>query len=178
TGRVGINAPEPKATLDVQMSEDNKDATTNEGIMAPQLSKSRVAKITAPVEGTLVYVVDDANKGGLIASYSGSDPKVAKIDAKGYYYFDGTEWVKSVGKGGGANDDIWQKQPNGDVKLVAPEFKKLRNVLYTAKGAYNSVPALKDREITMIAPNNGISTIPLDLSQSNYSNTSVFNLGY
>ncbi|MCK0205814.1 hypothetical protein [Ornithobacterium rhinotracheale] len=109
TGRVGINTPDPKATLDISVSEANKDATTNEGIMAPQLSKERVAKIAAPVEGTLVYVVDDADKGGLISDYKGRDAKVEKIDTKGYYYFDGTEWVKSAGKGSGASGEIWRE---------------------------------------------------------------------
>ncbi|MGV4462876.1 hypothetical protein ACQ1PR_04725 [Ornithobacterium rhinotracheale] len=107
TGRVGINISDPQATLDIQVSEANKDSDTNEGIIAPKLSKERIAKIAEPVEGTLVYATD--------ATYSGAEPKVAKIDGKGYYYFDGTEWVKSTGKGSGANDGYWAQRNNGGV---------------------------------------------------------------
>ncbi|MDY3339370.1 hypothetical protein PG279_09305 [Riemerella anatipestifer] len=99
SGKVEVNISSPRATLDVQPNATNSqdNAKTNEGILAPQLSKTRVANIEAPVEGTLVYVIDDANKtNGTINAYTGADPKVAKITEKGYYYYNGTEWVKSA----------------------------------------------------------------------------------
>ncbi|MBT0552490.1 hypothetical protein J5304_11040, partial [Riemerella anatipestifer] len=99
SGKVGVNTSSPRATLDVQPSATNSqgDAKTNEGILAPKLSKTRVASIEAPVEGTLVYVIDDATKtNGAISNYTGNDTKVAKITEKGYYYYNGTEWVKSA----------------------------------------------------------------------------------
>ncbi|WP_052911832.1 hypothetical protein [Riemerella anatipestifer] len=107
SGKVGINISSPRATLDVQPNATNSqdDAKTNEGILAPKLSKIRVASIEAPVEGTLVYVIDDATKvKGTINDYTGSDPKVAKITEKGYYYYNGTEWVKSAA---GSLDQEW-----------------------------------------------------------------------
>ncbi|MGP2569470.1 hypothetical protein ACT4R9_02530 [Ornithobacterium rhinotracheale] len=172
TGRVGINIPDPKATLDISVSEANKDATTNEGIMAPQLSKERVAKIAAPVEGTLVYVVDDADKGGLISDYKGRDAKVEKIDTKGYYYFDGTEWVKSAGKGGGANDDIWQKQSNGDVKLVDADIES--EILYTPYGGHFNYPT----SFRAYAYNNGDEISNIDRIGLENANASLVNYGY
>ncbi|MDY3317154.1 hypothetical protein PG630_07525 [Riemerella anatipestifer] len=107
SGKVGINISSPRATLDVQPNATNSkdDAKTNEGILAPKLSKTRVASIEAPVEGTLVYVIDDATKvNGTINAYKGTDPKVAKITEKGYYYYNGTEWVKSTA---GAKEQEW-----------------------------------------------------------------------
>ncbi|MDY3315830.1 hypothetical protein PG630_00705 [Riemerella anatipestifer] len=107
SGKVGINISSPQATLDIQPNPLNSqaDAKTNEGILAPRLSKSRVAGIETPVEGTLVYVIDDATKvKGTINDYTGSDPKVAKITEKGYYYYNGTEWVKSAA---GSLDQEW-----------------------------------------------------------------------
>ncbi|NHW22551.1 hypothetical protein HA072_26305, partial [Escherichia coli] len=61
SGKVGVNTSSPQATLDIQPTAKNGDvtATTNEGILAPKLSKTRVASIATPVEGTLVYVLDD-----------------------------------------------------------------------------------------------------------------------
>ncbi|MEC5394911.1 hypothetical protein [Bergeyella sp. RCAD1439] len=98
-GKMGINTSSPKATLEVQPSAVNlgDTATTNEGIIAPKLSKTRIAAIANPIEGTLVYATDeDASK---ISAYAGDNAKVAKITEKGYYYYNGTEWVKSTGSG-------------------------------------------------------------------------------
>ncbi|MBT0552137.1 hypothetical protein [Riemerella anatipestifer] len=119
SGKVGVNISSPRATLDVQPNATNSqdNAKTNEGILAPQLSKTRVASIEAPVEGTLVYVIDDANKtNGTIGAYKGTDPKVAKITEKGYYYYNGTEWVKPNNV---TNDIIWGKD-GSDAKLIYP----------------------------------------------------------
>ncbi|MCK0206387.1 hypothetical protein [Ornithobacterium rhinotracheale] len=90
TGRVGINEDNPKATLEVNISEANKNGNTNEGIIAPQVSKARLAKVTKPEEGTLVYVKK-------VAGYVGADFKVEKVDDKGYYFYNGTQWIKVVG---------------------------------------------------------------------------------
>ncbi|MDY3363809.1 hypothetical protein PG623_07330 [Riemerella anatipestifer] len=106
SGKVGVNISSPRATLDVQPNATNSqdNAKTNEGILAPKLSKIRVASIETPIEGTLVYVIDDATKtNGAISNYTGNDTKVAKITEKGYYYYNGTEWVRKEGN----NDDIW-----------------------------------------------------------------------
>ncbi|MDY3520285.1 hypothetical protein PG614_00740 [Riemerella anatipestifer] len=119
SGKVGVNISSPRATLDVQPNATNSqdDAKTNEGILAPKLSKIRVASIEAPVEGTLVYVIDDASKtNGAISNYTGNDTKVAKITEKGYYYYNGTEWVKP---NNATNDIIWGKEGN-DARLVYP----------------------------------------------------------
>ncbi|MBT0552298.1 hypothetical protein [Riemerella anatipestifer] len=137
SGKVGVNISLPRATLDVQPNATNSqdNAKTNEGILAPQLSKTRVASIEAPVEGTLVYVIDDSTKtNGAISNYTGNDTKVAKITEKGYYYYNGTEWVKSTGN----NDDIWQKQNSGNIRLIDSEIKDI--VQYTPTGSYQKYP--------------------------------------
>ncbi|MBV7439856.1 hypothetical protein KRX57_00310 [Weeksellaceae bacterium TAE3-ERU29] len=89
-GTVGINVEAPSATLEIRPSSDNAapSATTNEGILVPKLTKERVANITDGnlVEGTMVYVEG--------ATYSGSNDKVSKIDANGFYYYDNNIWVK------------------------------------------------------------------------------------
>ncbi|EKB54423.1 hypothetical protein HMPREF9699_01966, partial [Bergeyella zoohelcum ATCC 43767] len=111
-GKVGVNTIEPSATMDIRPSTANaqKEATTNEGIIAPKLSKTRIANIETPVEGTLVYATDETTSP--ISSYTGNDPKVAKITEKGYYYYNGTEWVKA---GSDVTDQLWAQRDNGGV---------------------------------------------------------------
>lgn len=98
TGRLGINTTNPLATLDVQPK--NISGTTNEGIIAPKLSKQRVASIAFPEEGTMVYV-DDVSYAG---SSSVADNRVSDITVKGYYFYNGTKWVgTSALLGGGSS---------------------------------------------------------------------------
>lgn len=90
-GKVGINTDRPAATLDINANAENskETATTNEGLLIPRLSKTRVAQMTTPSESTLVYVKD--------ITYTGNDAKVSDINEKGFYYYDGTsKWVKAV----------------------------------------------------------------------------------
>ncbi|MDY6025077.1 MAG: hypothetical protein SPI78_02375, partial [Bergeyella zoohelcum] len=47
-----------------------------------------------------------------ISAYTGGDTKVAKITEKGYYYYNGTEWVKA---GSDATDQLWAQRDNGGV---------------------------------------------------------------
>ncbi|VDH04587.1 hypothetical protein [Bergeyella zoohelcum] len=111
-GKVGVNTVTPSATMDVQPNSDNArvEAKTNEGIIAPKLSKTRIANIATPVEGTLVYATDETTSP--ISAYTGGDTKVAKITEKGYYFYNGTEWVKA---GSDANDQLWAQRDNGGV---------------------------------------------------------------
>ncbi|MRM83122.1 DUF4200 domain-containing protein [Riemerella anatipestifer] len=106
-GKVGINTSSPNATLEIKPNTTNLLGATNEGIIVPKLSKTRVAKMPSPQEGTLVYVVDDAKAedgGGTIASYTGTDVRVTDITEKGYYYYNGTKWVKSAASTGVSNN--------------------------------------------------------------------------
>ncbi|VDH04125.1 hypothetical protein [Bergeyella zoohelcum] len=111
-GKVGVNTIEPSATMDVQPNSDNArvEAKTNEGIIAPKLSKTRIANIETPVEGTLVYATDETTSP--ISAYTGGDTKVAKITEKGYYFYNGTEWVKA---GAEAVDQLWAQRDNNGV---------------------------------------------------------------
>lgn len=89
TANVGINTKTPQSTLDVRPSDPS--GNTNEGIQAPRLTKTRLAAVAAPLEGTMVYVVAE---GGSFSSYVGSNPAVSDVTAVGYYYFDGMKWMQ------------------------------------------------------------------------------------
>lgn len=81
-GRVGINTASPEATLSIEVDPANalSTATSNEGVLIPKLSKARIANITTPVDATMIYVSD--------LTYTGTNPAVADITSKGFYYYD------------------------------------------------------------------------------------------
>lgn len=86
-GNIGVNIDQPNATLHMEVAPVNADNDTNQGILIPKLSKTRVAAIadTNLTEGTLVYIDS-------ITGYSGTNTKVTKIISEGFYYYDGTSW--------------------------------------------------------------------------------------
>ncbi|VDH03352.1 hypothetical protein [Bergeyella zoohelcum] len=135
SGKVGINTVTPSATMDVQPNSDNArvEAKTNEGIIAPKLSKTRIANIETPVEGTLVYATDETTSP--ISAYTGGDTKVAKITEKGYYYYNGTEWVKA---GSDATDQLWAQRDNGGVieTYLKPAAVNQNNFYYSNNGLH------------------------------------------
>ena len=103
-GKVGVNTDNPKATLDIQPSPANAlpTATTNEGVLIPKLSKTRVANIATPEDATMIYVSD--------VTYTGTNPAVADITSKGFYYYDAdpvmpinSKWKKLNVNAGGTN---------------------------------------------------------------------------
>ncbi|VDH04709.1 hypothetical protein [Bergeyella zoohelcum] len=137
-GKVGVNTIEPSATMDIRPSTANaqKEATTNEGIIAPKLSKTRIANIATPVEGTLVYATDETTSP--ISAYTGGDTKVAKITEKGYYYYNGTEWVKA---GSEVNSGEWVYDPvTKRINLKRSGNDPFKNlVYYTEKGSHRDI---------------------------------------
>ena len=103
-GRVGINTASPEATLSIEVDPANalSTATSNEGVLIPKLSKARIANITTPVDATMIYVSD--------LTYTGTNPAVADITSKGFYYYDedpvmpvNSKWKKLNVNAGGTN---------------------------------------------------------------------------
>jgi hypothetical protein len=84
--QVGVNTASPQTTLDI--TAENTDATTAEGIIAPRLTgdqiKGKDAKYTVAQTGAFVYVT---------AAVTGTPAgKTVNITTTGYYYFDGSLW--------------------------------------------------------------------------------------
>lgn len=75
-GQVGINNPDPKATLHI----DAKTTTgsTNEGILIPRVTTAKAQAMTGAEEATLVYISDGVAGTGVASEVSG----------KGFYFFD------------------------------------------------------------------------------------------
>jgi len=88
---IGALTP-PKATLDVVAGKT--DGSTSEGFLAPRLDRAALnnaetdGKYTKDQEGAIVYILD--------ASTGSQTGQAINVDAKGYYYFDGSIWVHFV----------------------------------------------------------------------------------
>lgn len=85
--QIGVNTEMPKATMHVVPTTIGSG--TAEGFIAPNLTRSQLigkdVQYTAAQKGAMVYVTDLS--GTLTA-------KTTKVDAIGYYYFDGSIWQK------------------------------------------------------------------------------------
>lgn len=104
-GRTGITTEKPFATLDI---EKNPASKLN-GILIPRVTKAEAETMgqntgglatDALKESTLVYINDTANGTG--TTYT------SKVDAKGFYYFDGKEWVKVGGGAATSSTQNWE----------------------------------------------------------------------
>ncbi|MFV0531288.1 MAG: hypothetical protein ACK5MD_07590 [Flavobacteriales bacterium] len=86
-GQVGVNTQAPKATLDVVAKKT--DGTTAEGVIAPRLTGDQIkaadAQYGVAQEGTLVYATVAVNN---------ATTKTVNITKEGYYYFDGSVWIR------------------------------------------------------------------------------------
>jgi len=98
--QIGVNTPDPKATLDI--TAKNLTGTSAEGILIPRVDRQRAQSMTGVEISTLIYVNSIAT-----GSQAGT---AANIDAAGYYYFDGSAWIKLNAGGSSAEDtNIYNK---------------------------------------------------------------------
>ncbi|AZA53537.1 hypothetical protein [Chryseobacterium sp. G0201] len=82
--QVGFNTTTPKATIDIVAKSTT--GATPEGLLVPRVSRQKAQTMTGVETSTLIYVNDIAGT----AAGSG-----VNINAVGYYYFNGTLWVKT-----------------------------------------------------------------------------------
>ena len=89
-GRVGVNTTTPASTMDIVGVP--ADDTVTDGLIAPRLTgdelKAKDALYTSAQTGALVYAK---------AAVGTASTKTANVTSAGYYWFDGTVWVKASG---------------------------------------------------------------------------------
>lgn len=94
-GRIGMNTPDPKATLDITAKTDGRSQA--EGLMIPRLTGDQIQTMTASIqpgaESLMIYAT---------ASPVSPTSKVAKITQPGYYFWNGTQWESM-----GTNSNIY-----------------------------------------------------------------------
>ncbi|WP_312306078.1 tail fiber domain-containing protein [Chryseobacterium sp.] len=88
-GRIGINTPNPKATLDITAKTDG--AAAAEGLMIPRLTGDQIQTMTANMqpgtESLMIYAT---------AVPASPTAKVARITQPGYYFWNGSNWEGMV----------------------------------------------------------------------------------
>lgn len=86
SGQVGINSTTPASTLDIVAKNATGTSTNVDGVLIPRVTRQRVQDMVGVPSSTLVYINEVS---------SGTQTGTAvNIDAVGYYYFNGTAWVK------------------------------------------------------------------------------------
>ncbi|EKB54337.1 hypothetical protein HMPREF9699_01968, partial [Bergeyella zoohelcum ATCC 43767] len=102
-------------------------------------------------------------------AYTGNDPKVAKITEKGYYFYNGTEWVKA---GSDANDQLWAQRDNGGVTetYLKPADNKSDRISYYSNDYLNSGLGIKIGNAP-VKQEESETAYTLDISSSAFKNT-------
>ena len=86
SAQVGINTSSPTATLDVVAKNATGTSSNVDGVLIARVDRQRAQVMTGVPTSTLIYVnnIATGSQGGTAVN----------IDAVGYYYFNGTAWVK------------------------------------------------------------------------------------
>lgn len=100
SAQVGVGTTAPASSLDVVANIPTGTATTTDGLLIPRITRERARAMTGITTSTLVYV-DVLNAGTQTL-------KAQFIDSVGFYYFDGTNWIKVANS---SNDD-WKVTGN------------------------------------------------------------------
>lgn len=89
--QVGVNTPNPTSTMDIT-AKNATGATTNvDGLLVPRVDRQRAQSMTGVPTSTLIYVNNIA---------TGAQAGIAvNVDTVGYYYYNGTVWVKLASGG-------------------------------------------------------------------------------
>ncbi|WP_415325852.1 hypothetical protein [Chryseobacterium sp. MMS23-Vi53] len=84
--QVGVNTSAPKATFDITAKSDKGTSTNPEGLLVPRVDRQKAQSMTGVETSTMIYV-NNVSTGTLAGT-------AVNIDKVGYYYFNGTAWVK------------------------------------------------------------------------------------
>ncbi|WP_449401341.1 hypothetical protein [Chryseobacterium wanjuense] len=95
--QVGINTQAPASTLDITAINSTGTSKNVDGLLVPRVDRQRAQSMTSIPSSTLIYVNSIAT-----GTQSGI---AANIDAVGYYYYDGTAWIK-LNRGSGSQSMV------------------------------------------------------------------------
>ncbi|MCS3867635.1 hypothetical protein J3D55_000551 [Chryseobacterium ginsenosidimutans] len=85
--QIGINQPNPSATLDVTAKVATGTTTTTEGILIPRVTRERAQNMTGVPTSTMIYINEV-----ITGTQTGT---TANVGTPGFYYFNGTAWIKT-----------------------------------------------------------------------------------
>ncbi|WP_184186569.1 hypothetical protein [Chryseobacterium defluvii] len=84
--QVGINTDTPEATFDITAKNPTGTSTDVDGLLLPRVDRQKAQSMTGVPVSTLIYVNSIAT-----GTQTGT---AANIDSAGYYYFNGSAWIK------------------------------------------------------------------------------------
>lgn len=84
--QVGINTSTPTSTLDVIAKNATGSASNVDGLLVPRVDRLRAQSMSAVPTSTMIYI-NNAATGTQLGT-------TVNVDTVGYYYFNGTAWVK------------------------------------------------------------------------------------
>ncbi len=84
--QIGINTTIPSASLDIAARNSSGTSTDVDGILIPRVDRQRAQNMLGMATSTMIYVNDIST-----GSQAGT---AANIDSVGFYYYNGTVWVK------------------------------------------------------------------------------------
>lgn len=123
-GRIGMNTPDPKATLDITAKTDGRAQT--EGLMIPRLTGDQIQTMTAGIqpgtESLMIYAT---------ATPVSPTSKVAKITQPGYYFWNGAQWESM-----GVNSNIYTSDGAITTSLAARNVDlNGKNLVFSGSGS-------------------------------------------
>ena len=98
-GQVGVNTPSPNATFDITAKNSTGTSTNKDGLLIPRIDRQRAQSMTNVETSTMIYVNDIST-----GTQAGS---AVNIDASGYYYYDGSAWVKFSSGNSGVDKTLY-----------------------------------------------------------------------
>lgn len=143
--QVGINNTSPAATLDITAKNQTGTASNVDGLLVPRVDRQRAQSMTGIPTSTLIFVN---------ALLPGSQAGItANIDSTGYYYFDGSAWVKLNAASGPAASPVNIYNTDGNLngnRIVTQAGNTLRfdataTNAFSVDGNTFSVDAANDR---------------------------------
>ncbi|TDP61760.1 beta strand repeat-containing protein [Flavobacterium dankookense] len=97
--QVGIGTTTPQSTLDITAT--SLTGTSVDGLLIPRVSRLRAQTMTGTPTSTMIYVDDISNGSATLTTIN--------VTSVGYYYFDGTVWIKLTT---GNDNDSWKISGN------------------------------------------------------------------
>lgn len=84
--QVGIKTKDPKSTLDITATNSTGTSNNVDGLLVPRVDRERAQSMTGTPTSTMIFVNSIAT--------GGQTGTTVNVDAVGYYYFNGSVWVK------------------------------------------------------------------------------------
>ncbi|MFV0150650.1 hypothetical protein OBJ95_08315 [Empedobacter falsenii] len=123
--QVGIGTENPKATLDVTAVNSSGNITTAEGILIPRVDRERAQSMDVVEKSTMIYV-----NSVLTGTQTG---KAINIDTEGFYYFNGTNWVKLASATSASSQFFYMPSIVINTSVTATGLKRNLHAEYVAQ---------------------------------------------